>query len=44
MIRLVMLPPQTDVYRNWAVRLNAELPKVDVVVAEDADKAADYRR
>ncbi len=40
--KLVMLPPQTDIYRAWASRLVSELPGLKVVVAEDtyAAKAA----
>jgi phosphoglycerate dehydrogenase-like enzyme len=37
---LVMLPPQTATTRQWAARLAAALPAVDVVVAEDAEQAA----
>lgn len=33
--RLVMLPPQTDIYRGWAERLRVELPQLEVVLAED---------
>jgi phosphoglycerate dehydrogenase-like enzyme len=36
----VMLPPQTDIYRGWARRLQAELPDVNVVVAESNEQAA----
>jgi phosphoglycerate dehydrogenase-like enzyme len=38
--KLVMLPPQNDIYRGWAARLAAELPQVQVVVAEDHQQAA----
>lgn len=38
--KLVMLPPQNEIYRGWAARLAAELPAVQVVVAEDAQQAA----
>jgi len=31
----LMLPPQTDITRNWGKRLAAELPDVRVVVAEN---------
>lgn len=37
--KLVMLPPQTDITRDWAARLGAEVPEVRVVVAEDAATA-----
>jgi phosphoglycerate dehydrogenase-like enzyme len=33
--RFVMLPPQTDVYREWARKLSSALPEIEVVVAED---------
>ncbi len=39
-MKLVMLPPQTDLARDWARRLAAELPAMQVVVAED-DAAAE---
>jgi phosphoglycerate dehydrogenase-like enzyme len=40
-IRLVFLPPQTDITRLWATRLAAEQPAVEVVVAEgEADAMA----
>ena len=39
-MKLVMLPPQTEIYRGWARRLAAELP-VQVVVAENEAEAAD---
>jgi phosphoglycerate dehydrogenase-like enzyme len=38
-MKLVMLPPQTDIYRAWADKLRAEL-NIDVVVAEDEATAA----
>jgi phosphoglycerate dehydrogenase-like enzyme len=38
--KLVMLPPQNEIYRGWAARLAAELPQVEVVVAEDHQQAA----
>jgi phosphoglycerate dehydrogenase-like enzyme len=38
--KLVMLPPQNEIYRDWAARLAAELPQVQVVVTEDAQQAA----
>jgi len=37
--KLVMLPPQTDVYREWGKRLAAALPEVNVVVAEGEQQA-----
>ena len=33
--RFVFLPPQTDITRDWARRLVAEQPGLDIVVAED---------
>lgn len=38
-MKLVMLPPQTDIYRGWADQLRAEL-NIEVVVAEDEQAAA----
>jgi phosphoglycerate dehydrogenase-like enzyme len=37
--KLVMLPPQTEVSRAWGKRLAAELPQVNVVVAEGKQQA-----
>jgi phosphoglycerate dehydrogenase-like enzyme len=37
--KLLMLPPQTCITRNWAERLEREVPGVRVVVAEDAATA-----
>jgi phosphoglycerate dehydrogenase-like enzyme len=37
--KLVMLPPQTAITRQWAARLGAEVPEVRVVLAEDAATA-----
>ncbi|MCW3476431.1 D-2-hydroxyacid dehydrogenase [Limobrevibacterium gyesilva] len=37
--KLVMLPPQTDIYRDWGRKLAAALPEVQVVVAEGAQEA-----
>jgi phosphoglycerate dehydrogenase-like enzyme len=37
--KLVMLPPQTEIYRSWAVRLAADLPGLDIVAAEDVAAA-----
>jgi phosphoglycerate dehydrogenase-like enzyme len=39
--KLVMLPPQTDVFRNWGNALAREFSELDVVVAETATQAAD---
>jgi phosphoglycerate dehydrogenase-like enzyme len=39
-LSLLMLPPQTEVYREWARRLPADAPGVEVTVAETADEAA----
>jgi phosphoglycerate dehydrogenase-like enzyme len=36
----VMLPPQTDLTRDWGRRLTAQLPEIRVVVAEDEAQAA----
>jgi phosphoglycerate dehydrogenase-like enzyme len=36
----LMLPPQTDITRDWARRLGQEVPEARVVVAEDAAAAA----
>lgn len=38
-LKLVMLPPQNDIWRGWARRLAATLPEVEVVVAEGAQHA-----
>jgi phosphoglycerate dehydrogenase-like enzyme len=38
--KFVMLPPQTDVYRDWGARLSREVPGLDVVLAETAEEAA----
>ncbi|MDR3535556.1 MAG: D-2-hydroxyacid dehydrogenase [Acetobacteraceae bacterium] len=37
--KLVMLPPQSAITRDWAARLATEVPEVRVVVAEDAATA-----
>lgn len=42
--RLLFLPPLTDKYRDWARRLVADVPEVDVVVAEDRQAAEDAIR
>ena len=39
-VTLLMLPPQTPTTREWAARLAAALPALDVVVAEDPQQAA----
>jgi phosphoglycerate dehydrogenase-like enzyme len=36
----VMLPPQTDVTRGWAAKLKAELPDMNLIVAEDEAAAS----
>jgi phosphoglycerate dehydrogenase-like enzyme len=36
----VMLPPQTDVTRGWAAKLKAELPDMNLIVAEDEATAS----
>jgi phosphoglycerate dehydrogenase-like enzyme len=33
--KFVMLPPQSDLYRQWAAKLTAEVPEARVVIAED---------
>ena len=38
-IKFVMLPPQTSVTRDWAARLAADIPQVQVVVADDPARA-----
>src|SRR5260370_158020 len=38
-LRVVMLPPQTDLTRDWGKRLTAALPDVRVVTAEDHAQA-----
>jgi phosphoglycerate dehydrogenase-like enzyme len=38
--KLVMLPPQTDITRDWAKRLMKAVPEARVVVVEDAETAA----
>lgn len=37
--KFVMLPPQSATTRDWAARVAAAVPEVQVVVAEDADTA-----
>jgi phosphoglycerate dehydrogenase-like enzyme len=38
--KLVMLPPQTQVYRNWGKALQEEFSGLEVVIAETDDQAA----
>ena len=38
--RFVMLPPQSDITRDWAARLAAEFPAAGIVVVEAAEAAA----
>ena len=35
-----MLPPQNDMYRDWAARLAAEVPEARIVLVEDDAAAA----
>ena len=35
----LMLPPQTDITRDWGKRLAQELPSVHVIVAESESEA-----
>lgn len=37
--KFVLLPPQTDVYRDWARKLSGALPELEVVVAENEAEA-----
>ena len=37
--KFVMLPPQNDIYRDWAARLAQEVPEARVVLVEDAAMA-----
>src|SRR5215471_2485626 len=39
-LKLVMLPPQTQVYRNWGKALQEEFSGLEVVIAETDDQAA----
>jgi phosphoglycerate dehydrogenase-like enzyme len=39
-LSLLMLPPQTEVYRAWARRLVADVPGLEVGVAETPEQAA----
>jgi phosphoglycerate dehydrogenase-like enzyme len=38
--KFVMLPPQSDITRDWGKRLAQEVPEARVIVAEDANVAA----
>jgi phosphoglycerate dehydrogenase-like enzyme len=38
--KFVMLPPQNDIYRDWAARLAAEVPEARIVLVEDDAAAA----
>jgi phosphoglycerate dehydrogenase-like enzyme len=38
-MRFLMLPPQSEKTRDWAARLGAALPEIEVVVAEDMEAA-----
>ncbi|MDA2979970.1 MAG: D-2-hydroxyacid dehydrogenase [Actinomycetota bacterium] len=40
MLRLVMLPPQSDLTRSWAERLRMDVPSLDVQVAESVEDVA----
>jgi phosphoglycerate dehydrogenase-like enzyme len=37
--QFLMLPPQTDKTREWGARLTAELPEIEVILAEDMARA-----
>ena len=37
--RFLMLPPQTPATRDWAARLAADMPQIQIVVAEDMQQA-----
>jgi phosphoglycerate dehydrogenase-like enzyme len=39
-LSLLMLPPQNNVYREWARRLPVDVPGVEVIVAETEEEAA----
>jgi phosphoglycerate dehydrogenase-like enzyme len=39
-LSLLMLPPQTDLYRSWARCLPGDVPGLEVTVAETAEQAA----
>ena len=38
--KFVLLPPQSDITRDWGKRLAEQVPEVRVIVAEDANTAA----
>src|SRR5215475_8285882 len=38
--KFVLLPPQSEITRDWGRRLAEEVPEARVIVAEDADTAA----
>ena len=38
--KFLMLPPQNDLYRDWAARLAAEVPEARIVLVEDDAAAA----
>ena len=38
--KFVLLPPQSDITRDWGKRLAEEVPEARVIVAEDANIAA----
>ena len=38
--KFVLLPPQSDITRDWGKRLAETVPEARVIVAEDADIAA----
>jgi phosphoglycerate dehydrogenase-like enzyme len=38
-LKIVMLPPLTEVYRQWGRRLAQEFPEVEIIVAESAAEA-----
>jgi len=38
--KLVMLPPQTQVFRDWGKALQEEFSDLEVVIAETYDQAA----
>jgi phosphoglycerate dehydrogenase-like enzyme len=37
--KIVLLPPQTDIYRGWGEKLAAAMPDIEVVVAEGEQQA-----
>ncbi len=38
--KFVMLPPQNDIYREWAAKLTAEVPEARIVLVDNAAAAA----